>query len=563
MQMARFAHLILIPPLFYILWLILGSGELPDNDYWGLLGQILHDDGFSSSVEDWFSRGNEHVVLVAKVLFAFNVWLTGGSNIAMGLMCVLIVLGQYMILWYLLPKSVRTQPVYAWVIAGILATFLFTPRAAHNWMLGMSGLCWFPANFFTIAAIASLYRCGHGQGNLKWWALAVFSALAATVSYSTGLIVWPLLLIMAMIHPMPLRYRMATAMPAIIVPIYMMLIFKRPGNHPEWVLDPGQIIGPVLYGVSNLTKNAQVPEGWTYVVGGLAILALITAGILLLCRSAEERKDILPWLLLASYSLGNLMIAAMGRIGLSPYALTASRYGALQALFWIGLFIAWLLLLRNKRRAGLFVVTAAAACMVVMMYRASWQHVQHLQARADLKPVAELALRMNVVDVDVFKAAVTPAYGQLLDIVPRLSLVGHRPFHVGENLCASIGDQLNETAHSAMSTIGRFEGLERVGETAAWRIGGRLISSATGSINCVAVTDEEGVVVGAGILTEKPQLGSAEGSGEQSWLAYATPAPTDRTLIVLGRALDDQWRYIGEGRIPVVHESSAEQGSDP
>ena len=39
-----------------------------------------------------------------------------------------------------------------------VAAFTFSPRQAHNWILGMSGVAWITANFFSIAAIIALQR---------------------------------------------------------------------------------------------------------------------------------------------------------------------------------------------------------------------------------------------------------------------------------------------------------------------------------------------------------------------------------------------------------------------
>ena len=140
----------------YILRLIARASDLQFYDYWWVLQQLFRPDG-SLDLAGLLARRNEHLIVVPKLLYVANVYLTDGKNRPLGVFSLLLAGVCLWLCLRLLPPSARETPGRQALWLLVAAALVFTPQAAHNFTLGMSGVAWLTANALTLAAILASY----------------------------------------------------------------------------------------------------------------------------------------------------------------------------------------------------------------------------------------------------------------------------------------------------------------------------------------------------------------------------------------------------------------------
>ena len=322
----------LIPPA-YVLYLALNSGEIPSNDYWHVLYSVYSIDGFSTHIADWLSRHNEHVMFIPRVIYALNVIVTHGSNIGLSLVTWFFALVQSYLLFRLLPRQWRNfRLVWAILVFGI-AAFVFTPSAAHNWILGFSGVAWIGANVLVVASIFCLTHFLQDEG-LPWAVGSVFLATLATFTYTTSLVLWPMLCAGLVIMRSRLRFILLCVAFTVVAYVGYYLGYATPAYHPSPNYDK---IGDLfLYMATYLGAIFTVNVEFAAIIGAVGLLVpTLVVGRMFFRGSDDIPSPVLPWLLIQGYVVGTSTMAAVGRSGFGAPQATASRYASLPALFWI------------------------------------------------------------------------------------------------------------------------------------------------------------------------------------------------------------------------------------
>ena len=123
---------------------------LPDNDYWGNISGLITAQGVHFDFATLFRHNNEHVVVIPKLVYAANYWLTSGSNT--GLIVYSIVLGAACsgLLLYLAQGLLRDTPLRLALCAILFPLAMFSAKLTHSYFMGMSGTIWLTANLFVI-----------------------------------------------------------------------------------------------------------------------------------------------------------------------------------------------------------------------------------------------------------------------------------------------------------------------------------------------------------------------------------------------------------------------------
>ena len=131
---------------------------LPDNDYWSNVTGLITADGVKLTLGNLFRHNNEHIIVIPKLVYAANYWLTSGSNI--GLIVYSLALGAAcaaLLLWLALPLF-RDAPIRMMLCAVLFPLAMFSAKLSHSYFLGMSGTIWLTADLFVILSAAALAR---------------------------------------------------------------------------------------------------------------------------------------------------------------------------------------------------------------------------------------------------------------------------------------------------------------------------------------------------------------------------------------------------------------------
>ena len=172
-----------------MLTIVWGDTHLQYDDYWRILADTSTPSG-GFDLGSLLVFNNEHPVAVPNLLYWANIYLADGSNLWLGTLAVVLVFAQLVVLSRFIPAGDRRSWAAAAFIvaAGIL---LFSRQGSWNFTRSMSGVAWFTANLCVLGAIVLRWR------GRVWPAVAL--GLVASLSLTTGLLVWPVLVLVGLL----------------------------------------------------------------------------------------------------------------------------------------------------------------------------------------------------------------------------------------------------------------------------------------------------------------------------------------------------------------------------
>jgi len=413
-----------------LLWasLVPSMGRLQSNDYYGIVGQVVDGERFTSDPLRWLLvKSNEHTVVLPTLIYATNVALFGGDNRALSALSLLFLLALGCVLWSLLPAGLRAGRLAALAWGLVLAGLVFTPAAAHSIVLGFSGTIWFLSNLFAALAAHRLAACAAGRSGATFAGLLAAAGLGA-LSYSTNLSLWPALLVGAVLLRLPLRRLAALAGGGALAFAFAALTYTRPVQHAAPVVGDPVAVGKFLavYLGAPLATDPRL-------AGLLGIAGLLVGGAfvasVLVRRDRAEIEAVAPWLVLQLYAVGNAFGTAVARAGMG--GARSSRYASVAIFLWIGLVVAGALIATRTGRRHPRLRTRVVVAIGLLLVAATWVHgrpiLRAYRERATLHPLAELAIVHSVPD-RLALDAVTPA-PQEIDLLRRfMEARRHVPF---------------------------------------------------------------------------------------------------------------------------------------
>ncbi len=519
---------------------------LPDNDYWSNVTGLITADGVKLTLGNLFRHNNEHIIVIPKLVYAANYWLTSGSNI--GLIVYSLALGAActaLLLWLALPLF-RDAPIRMMLCAVLFPLAMFSAKLSHSYFLGMSGTIWLTADLFVILSAAALARAVVEQ-SASWLLAALLATLLGVLSYSTAVYSLLTLLIacVALLLVPRLRGAMSWAVPAAMACAVLLVLVlgaayrNVPPRHPAWSFDLVELAHFVL-----LYIGTALASGHLRWIAGLAILAAGSAAIL---RVTRERQigETLAWIVLFFYAPFNGLMTAIGRLGLGSEMASSSRYQSVTAISLIATIRLVLAALPNgrvSRRASVArgaVVAALIAVAVVLA--ANRAFVRTNVARNEGKAIAEIALRQGIQGQHHLKV-VTPVIVELENMLPELRASQHAPFHWQSACEELLGTRLPATSGPASGTVESltdypvWHGTARAIELTGWAEQGGS------EADCVVIVDGTRTVIGAGAsVSERPDIERAKGAtslGPIGWKAVAT-MPLSTPICALALFPDD------------------------
>ncbi len=522
-------------PASLILYFALNSGVLPDNDYWGFIAHILSEQGgFSTQINDWIQRENEHYVLLPKIVYALNIAITDGNNIGLSLFAWFMALLQVLLLYFVIPVKSRQHPVLFTVLLFVIALFIFSPRQAHNWILGMSGVAWISANFFCLSAIVSLNRYTR-TANQTDLIITLGLSLCAVATYSTSLSLFPTLIIAGFLLKLSRQDQIKIAVFSIAIVSIYVLTYSTPSLHPSIQYSFGDLL---LYFLAFIGSLFTVDLGYALLSGSFG---LITSSIIILHLYKKQTfcRAILPWVFIQLYVCGNAAMAALARSGYGIEQAFSSRYSSLPALFWL----AWIMIAstlciqlqpQNQKKAFLSLILPGCT-IVVFTYIIGFGSGQRLLKRAEKKSLTLVALYSRAYYLDLFHetALIGATHRSLKSDSQRLVTNQHIPFNGIFNHCPKIGSRINRIHPPVfLQYFGRIGELtlrnNQVIEVRGWAYNNGLDPT------CIVITNNDNIVKGIthfGLSRpDIPKNLPSISSKNTGWKGYANVKLTDKVI---------------------------------
>lgn len=489
--------LALVPPAIVLIG-ILNASPLPDLDYWYALERLTGPNGLSLGLNLLTLHSNEHLIPFAGLVYAVNAALFYGSSVTLSLFAFGMGAIQVILLGSLLPSVLTERRVERAVWFLVISLAVFTPAAHHNWLRGMSGVCWISANTFSILAVFLLTRV---VAHFSWPLLigGIVAGYCAALSYSTGLMVWPLLALVGA-YAWRTDKRVLATLTGAVIPLIALVVLtaERPAHHGEGprlafeMASHGKFFLSLLGGVFD---SAPVGAG-LLLLGGFGFLLAVRSG-------GRDQRIAWPFLLLMLYPILNAIVSAVFRAEIRIDAAASSRYASLPSLFALFVAVALLSTLRGRILGlGRIVIPSMVIVAGVTAYFTNEGEIKRQVAYQDRKNVAALSLKLSLPDRELLTQTTMRDFERFIAMQPRLIAMGHVPFEGGGVSCPAIGDTLSsrDSERSLELKLLERKRLRLIDGREVVRVSG-IVTPKVKEAECVVFVNEANAVVGRAVPT--------------------------------------------------------------
>lgn len=306
--------------------------NIPLYDEWGNIWLLKRSFKGDLKLGDLLKPQNEYRQLVPNLLFILLGY-TAKLNLKWEMALTLAMVAHTGWMWVgFLRKAGSIPPLAVAGISFFVFTLLFMPAQYENWVLGMQFVYFFPVYCLTLCI-----RLATSDMRLTYRAALVFAlSLVSTLSSANGFLCLLSLLCLAWeVGATGEPYRKATwfgvltAMAAVCIGSYL-YNYEHPG-HLTSLWQKNQPVGSVTHFAFRLAGNGYgtCPAlTLTDILGSMTLLCL-TFCFGLAFKSWSDRnfsRLVLPWLLLALYGLGNVLLITFGRANMGLPQACAPRY---------------------------------------------------------------------------------------------------------------------------------------------------------------------------------------------------------------------------------------------
>lgn len=490
---------------------VLRAPRLHFLDYWQILAYATTDNG-SLDIPGLFTLHNGHPIVTPGLLFWLDGKITGGSNIAVGLVNVVLAAAAVLALRGMLPKELDGTKKGALTVG--FAFLLFSSGALEMFGMGMSGASWLLG---LVPAVFAMFFAHRGNT-----AAALALGLVANLGHGTAFALWPALALVAWLRG-DAWWRVLAPLGMVVALVAGWLALPAPPQTPG----PGGEYGfdSQLAAMAGALSPVRVSDGspLSLAIGGA--IAVVLAGFAVLgirervAGPAAPRQDA-GWLGIGTHMLGAAAMIGFSRLDFGPTIGLTTRYATLSGLATCALLA--LVVLRKPvpppARVAVSICVVAAATFAAGSLEA-------VNVRNQYPNQALLGVAMRVHADDVVAAnRIDPSLAALAERAGFYPFTPDYDLGCGVRLGARVGRSL-PAAVGAVDTTPVTGGEELRG----WALvdGHRP--------ECVFVVDGSGKVAGGGYTgLARPDVPSAVATTEQrsGWAAVAGPSLTDGRVVV-------------------------------
>ncbi len=491
---------------------IASYSSLPSTDGWEQIDVALR--GVNPVSPAWlWSQHNEHRMVIPKLFVAADLLLFRATQ---KFLLTSILATQFLLLmvlgWSMRVLGGWRGPVWRTGV-GIAAFCLFWPTQWENLIIGFS-ICYILLEFFaTVSFVELMLYWKHSQRQPGKWhtrmylLLSVLSALAATYSLSNGNLLWPLLVVAALV----LRLRLAAVLSFLLTgtastALYLHNYHRPPGhgNPVSSIHLPLEIFQYIATYFGSPWVRHDIRLATLIGIVGLAAAFFV----LFRFRSYLQASRSFPVMLvlIMVFCLGTAFITSLGRLNFGIRQAFASRYHTFALLFWCCL---GLLLLMSEsvrvRRTRFVVVQLCMLAIIVWSSHITRNDVRGARLRGFQINVGATALFVGAYDEAQFARAAITNPGALPAEVQFMQKNGLSAY--SDNAYTQLGKPLQSvyTTASTGQCTGLVESTATVAGTGQWqalRFAGWVWDREHQRPPSAIVMTEDGIITGLGAVGE-------------------------------------------------------------
>jgi len=355
----------------------------------------------------------------------------------------------------------------------------------------------------SVSIFMILLHCENPEGDWVAMLLGLFAAACATISLSSGLLVWPVLVLVCLVEHASRKTVSTVVIAGVSIWIFYFIGYRTSsylGNPGVSLMHP---VGVMSFAFTYLASALSSTPSRFAGIFGFVSLAFGAVGFFRYVQVRVEpfwrRRAFFVYL--ALFIVGTSLITALGRLNFGLGQAVVSRYRTPTLIFWasiLALSASWW-----SRRAGEVGTSLGAPILAVLFLAVFVLPVQ----QPSIERFARLSRRINDSSIALAFDVNDKVYGDFFSLRPDLAR-RYVPFlrenHLSvfaDRLFAGRGEALNAlfVGVSAQGCYGRFEGLRLLeggskekGAVFGW---GWLRDESRGPENIV-VCDDRGTVVG-------------------------------------------------------------------
>jgi len=501
--------------------------------------------------EQFYARHNEHRLVVPRLWFLADIWLFQGTQ-AFLIVVTIVSSTIHAVVLALVFRGLGHRGWVLWIFAAAALGAVLSPAQWENLVWG------FQVQFIQVWLFATLafVAVSRAEGRHSWGLVlaAVAAGLLSTYSMANGLLVWPVLVVLALwcgVRGGPLWLLLAVA--AAVVGIEAAGFHAHPGHGDplKTMAEPWKIL---RYAFRYLTNAiGAIGTRGQEIVGALLFLMTIGMAVDAVIRPSRYRPGHAVLLGIAGFVIGAALLTALGRVTFGLGQANATRYATPSFIF---LLVCSALLLDRLVRVERPRLQAAATALgaALLLVPGLVDGAKHVPAA-----LGERDARVNAV-VSYLAGGYRPA-----DLHALFPFVPRRPYRVLELLeangwgpfadraafmppAAVLADPPKPTAecrgHVDAAADDPVVGIAVRGWAAA--------ADAAEHPEWVLVTDAGGAVVGwGGSRDRRDDVGAAIGNGWRGRGFHATgPNAATAPLSVVGVFADGRSCLLAAGLWP-------------
>lgn len=330
--------------LCFTTWLIVRSySPYPFWDHWDIIGELLRSHRRITLLGLW-AQHNEHRLFVGRLLCYADLFLLGGRNV--GLLAATW-LNQLTLLTLLVVSTVRwgrvSLPV-ALTLIGLAAYACFSPLQTENFAWAFQAT-FVPATTAACLSFAALIWGYHpASPNHKatlGLALSILFALIAEATVASGLLTWPLLLLLSFALRMRRRQITTVAVAGTVAIFAYLRHYRSPVGHSRPIDSLQHPLMLLKFVLTELAESwtAHLPNASLWPVEAesfafLGIALVLSCVLLIVFRPDQSDRFALFALTCQLFCLGAVFMTALGRLRFGYDQALAGRYQCFVLVFW-------------------------------------------------------------------------------------------------------------------------------------------------------------------------------------------------------------------------------------